>query len=46
MKKMIGFVAFCVAAGMLFMLFLTNRFIGFVLIVLLLLIGYNFFYCD
>ena len=46
MKKLIGFVADCIAAGMLFMLFLANRFIGLVLIVLLLLIGYNFFCCD
>ena len=46
MKKLIGFVAVCIAAGMLFMLFLANRFIGLVLIVLLLLIGYNFFCCD
>jgi len=46
MKKLIGFVSVCIAAGMLFMLFLTNRFIGLILIILLLLIGYNFFYCD
>lgn len=46
MKKLIGFVALCVAAGMLFMLFMTNRFLGLVLIALLLLIGYQFFYCE
>ncbi|MCM1386424.1 MAG: hypothetical protein NC231_03790 [Bacillus sp. (in: Bacteria)] len=46
MKKLIGLVAFCVAAGMLVMLFMTNRFVGFILIVLLMLIGYNFFCCD
>ena len=46
MKKLIGLVAFCIASGMLFMLFLVNRFVGLVLIVLLLLIGYNFFCCD
>lgn len=46
MKKMIGFAALCAAAGMLFMLFLTNRFVGLILIVLLALIGYSFFYCD
>lgn len=46
MKKMIGLIALCVAAGMLFMLFMSNRFIGLVFIVLLFLIGYNFFYCD
>ncbi len=45
MKKMIGFVAFCVAAGMLIMLFLVNRFLGLLLIILLLLIGYSFFCC-
>ncbi len=46
MKKMICLVALCVASGMLFMLFMTNRFIGLILIILLLLIGYNFFCCD
>ncbi len=46
MKKLIGIVAFCVAFGMLVMLFMTNRFVGLVLIVLLTLIGYNFFCCD
>ena len=46
MKKMIGLVALCVASGMLFMLFMTNRFIGLILIIVLLLIGYNFFCCD
>ena len=46
MKKMIGLVALCVAVGMLFMLFMTNRFIGLILIILLSPIGYNFFCCD
>lgn len=46
MKKMIGFVALCVAAGMIIMLFLMNRFLGIVLIVLLVLVGYGFFCCD
>ncbi len=46
MKKLIGFVALCFAAGMFFMLFMSNRFIGLVLIVLLLLIGYQFFCCE
>ena len=45
MKKMIGFVALGVAAGMIIMLFLVNRFLGLLLIVLLLLIGYSFFCC-
>lgn len=46
MKKIIGLAAFCIAAGMLVMLFMANRFVGLVLIVLLLLIGYNYFFCD
>ncbi|MCM1086847.1 MAG: hypothetical protein NC318_09670 [Blautia sp.] len=46
MKKLIGLVALCVAIGMLCMLFMTNRFVALVLIVLLLLIGYNFFCCS
>lgn len=46
MKKMIGFVALCVAAGMIIMLFLMNRFLGIVLIALLVLVGYSFFCCD
>ena len=46
MKKMIGFMALCIAAGMLIMLFLVNRFLGLVLIVLLVLVGYSFFCCD
>lgn len=45
MKKMIGFVAFCVAAGMIIMLLLMNRFLGLLLIILFLLIGYSFFCC-
>lgn len=46
MKKIIGLVALSVAIGMLLMLFMTNRFVGLVLIILLLLIGYNYFCCD
>lgn len=46
MKKMIGFVALCVAAGMIIMLFLMNRFLGIVRIALLVLVGYGFFCCD
>ncbi|MBD5520389.1 MAG: hypothetical protein HDR03_04075 [Lachnospiraceae bacterium] len=46
MKKLIGLVSLCIAIGMLLMLFMTNRFVGLVLIVLLLLIGYNYFCCS
>ena len=47
MKKIIGFIAFWIAVGMLLMLFLAHHyFIGLIIIALLLLIGYNFYYCD
>ena len=46
MKKMIGFIAFWIAIGMLFMLFLAHHYlIALIIIGLLLLVGYNF-YCD
>ena len=46
MKKLIGLVALCIGIGMLFVLFLNNRFIVLVLIVLFFLVGYNFFCSD
>lgn len=46
MKKLIGLVALCIGIGMLFVLFLNNRFIVLVLIVLFFLVGYNFFWSD
>lgn len=47
MKKMIGFIAFWIAVGMLLMLFLSHQYlIGLIMIALLLLIGYNFYFCD
>lgn len=46
MQRMIGFIAFWIAVGMLLMFFLTNRLVALVIIALLLLIGYNFYYCD
>jgi hypothetical protein len=43
MKKLIGFIAFWIAVGMLLMLlFFTSM----IICALLLLIGYNFYYCD
>ena len=41
MKKLVGAVAFLVAAGMLLMLITHNRLIGLILIALLLFVGYN-----
>lgn len=47
MRKLIGFIAFWIAVGMLLMLFLTHHYLtGLIIIALLLLIGYNFYYCD
>ena len=46
MKKLIGLISLCIGAGMLFVLFLNNRFIVLVLIVLFMLIGYGFFCND
>lgn len=43
MKRMIGFILFWIAIGMLIMLFIHNILIGFIIIGLLLLIGYNLF---
>lgn len=41
MKKLIGFVVFFIAVGMLIMLVTHNRLIGLIIIALLLLVGYN-----
>ena len=47
MKKLIGFIAFWIAVGMVLMLLLSRHYlIGLIIIALLLLIGYNFYYCD
>lgn len=46
MKKMIGFVAFFIAIGMLIMLVTHNRLIGLIIIALLLFVGYHCFCGD
>ena len=45
-QRIIGFIAFWIAVGMLLMFFLVNRFVALIIIALLLLIGYNFYFCD
>lgn len=46
MKKLIGFIAFWIAVGMLLMLFLAHHYLtALIIIALLLLIGYNCFMC-
>lgn len=47
LKKLIGFIAFWIAAGMVLMLFLAHHYlVALIIIGLLLLIGYNFYYCG
>lgn len=41
MKKIIGFVAFFIAIGMLIMLIAHNRLVGLIIIALLLFVGYH-----
>lgn len=41
MKKIIGFIAFFIAVGMLIMLITHNRLVGLIIIALLLFVGYN-----
>ncbi len=45
MKRLCGFSLFCIALGMLIGIFITNLFFQSVVILLLLLIGYNLFVC-
>ena len=45
MKRLCGFFLFCVAIGMLIGLFIPGAVVQTVVILLLLLIGYNLFVC-
>lgn len=45
MRKYFGLVVFLIALGMLLMLLVHNRFVGLMIIALLLFAGYNCF-CD
>ncbi len=44
-KKIIGLISFFIAIGMLLMLVISNRFVGLVIMALLLFVGYYCF-CD
>lgn len=46
MKRMCGFALFCFSMGMLVMLMIHNRFIGFFLVIICMLAGYYIFCCD
>nr|MBQ8252626.1 hypothetical protein [Lachnospiraceae bacterium] len=43
MKRICGLCSFCVAVGMLLMLFIENTFVAVVMIAILMLLGYNLF---
>ena len=45
MRKLFGMIVFFIAVGMLLMLIIHNRFIGLIIVALLLFAGYNCF-CD
>ncbi|MBQ2801507.1 MAG: hypothetical protein IJF03_08965 [Lachnospiraceae bacterium] len=45
MRRVIGFACFFVAVGMVLTLFIANSFLFFVVVVALLLLGYNMFCC-
>ncbi len=45
MKRVAGLACFCSACGMTIVLFLPNTFVCVLLILILLLIGYNLFCC-
>lgn len=45
MRRVIGFALFFVAMGMVIMMLLPNIFVGVVLVIIFLLLGYNMFCC-
>lgn len=45
MKRMLGFILFWIAIGMTIMLFITNGVLAILIIILLLILGYNLFAC-
>ena len=45
-QRIIGFIAFWIAIGMLIMFFMVNRLAALIIIALLLFIGYNFYFCK
>ena len=46
MRRMLGFIMFWVAVGMLLMMILPNKFVGIPIVALLLLIGYNLYFAK
>ena len=46
LQKIIGFIAFFIAIGMLIMLITRSRLLGLIIIALLLFLGYHCICCD
>lgn len=46
MKRMIGVAIFLIAFGMLLMIFISNRLIGLIMLLLLLFVAYTLYNCD
>ena len=44
-KQLVGFILFWIAVGMLFMLFMPNNFVGVLVAIAFMLLGYNL-YCE
>lgn len=45
MKRVVGFISLWVAVGMSLMLLISNRFVGVLLIIFFVLVGYRLFCC-
>ena len=45
MRRVLGFALFFIAIGMTIMMFISNVFWGVIGVIILLLLGYNFFCC-
>ena len=46
MKRVLGFACFCVSMGMLLILLIPNDFVGFLIAIGLLVVGYQLFCCG
>ena len=46
MRRTIGFILFWISIGMLLMLLVGNKVIGIIIIGLLMIAGYNLYYCN
>lgn len=46
LKRMIGIALFLIASGMLIMLFIANRLVGLIILLLLLFAAYTLYSCE